>query len=263
MTTTVGRSLRGARAAVFAAMCVGLTAVGHVWMSGRAVPLWALALAFAALIAAGYALAGRQRGFLPISALMLAGELALHELFCLAQGAGKAASAAVSASASATASIPPLPKFLSGPVVPLSDWICGMGAWKSGSGMAAMPGMPAGVTGSSGASGSLGARLAADVMMTGHGDVGMIVVHAIAGLICAWWLWRGEAAVFQLLRLLAVLTAPALLLLWPATLVVTPDFPRFAAAPGHDDRILGRYKRLFSTVLARRGPPPCSCFCAF
>jgi hypothetical protein len=262
MTTTVGRSLRAARAAVFAAMCVGLTAVGHVWMSGRAVPLLALALAFVALIAAGYALAGRQRGFLPISALMLAGESALHELFCLAQGAGKSASAAVSAIASATASAPPLPKFLSGPVVPLSDWICGMGAWKSGSGMAAMTSMPTSSTGS-GTSGSLGARLAADVMMTGHGDIGMAVVHATAGLICAWWLWRGEAAVFQLLRLLAALTAPALHLLWPATLVITPDFPRFTAVPGHDEHILGRYKRLFSTVLARRGPPPRSCFCAF
>lgn len=254
MTTTVGRSLRGARAAVFAAMCVGLTAAGHVWMSGRAVPLWALALAFAALIAAGYAVAGRQRGFLPISALMLVGELALHALFCLAQNTGRSASTAahaVSASASASASIPPLPKFLSGPTVPLSDWLCGMGAWKSG------------MTGGAGTSGTLGARLAADVMMSGHGTVGMLAVHGVAGLICAWWLRRGEAAVFQLLRWLAVLTAPALLLLWPATLVVTPDVLRFAASPGHDNHILGRCKRLFSTVLARRGPPPRSCLCAF
>ena len=230
---------------MFAAMCVGLTAAGHVWMSGRGVPLWALALALSALIAAGYALAGRQRGFLPISALMLAGELTLHLLFTLAQGSARAA-------ASATASIPPLPNFLSGRAVPLSDWICGMGGWKSG--MAA---------GGGGSSGSIGPRLAADVMTTaGHGTAGMVAAHAAAGLICAWWLGRGEAAVFQVLRWLAVLAAPALLLLWPATLVVTTDFPRFAAAPGHGDHILGRYKRLFSTVLARRGPPPRSCLCA-
>jgi hypothetical protein len=229
---------------VFAAMCVGLTAAGHVWMSGRAVPLWALALAFAVLIAAGYALAGRQRGFLPISALMLAGELTLHLFFALAQGSVRAASA--------TASVPPLPKFLSGRAVPLSDWICGMGAWKSGM-----------AVGSGGTSEPIGARLAADVMMTaGHGTVGMVAAHAVAGLICAWWLGRGEAAVFQVLRWLAVLAAPALLLLWPAMLVVTTDLPRFAATPGHGDHILGRYKRLFSKVLVRRGPPPCSRLCA-
>ena len=32
---TVGRSFRGSRAAVFAAVCVALSAAGHVWMSRR------------------------------------------------------------------------------------------------------------------------------------------------------------------------------------------------------------------------------------
>ena len=232
--TKVGRSLRGARAAVFAAVCVGLTAAGHVWMSGEAVPLWAIPLAFAVLAGAGYALAGRQRGFLPISALMLAGELGQHLLFRAAQGPTGSASMATDSAAS----VPALPTFLSGRAVPLSDWICGMAATTSRSGMAARDG--------------LSARLAAD-LMAGHGAIGMIAVHAVAGLLCAWWLWRGEAAVFQLLRWFAALAAPALLLLrWPATLVV-PEFPR-SLAPA-DDRVLSRLTRLISTPVVRRGPP--------
>jgi hypothetical protein len=241
--TTVGRSLRGARAAVLAAVCVALTAAGHVWMSGEAVPLWALALAFALLVGAGYALAGRQRGFLSISALMLVGELGLHLLFRAAQSTSASASTASAvASAKAATSVPALPAFLSGPHLPLSDWICGMGLSASSSGMAAHAG------------GSFGARLAADLMtgQLGRGAVGMIAVHAIAGLLCAWWLSCGEAAVFQLLRWLATLAAPALLLRGAATLVV-PDFLR-AAAP-RDDRALGRYNRLLSTLVVRRGPP--------
>jgi hypothetical protein len=83
----IGRSLRGARAAVFAVACVGLSAAGHVWMSGESVPLWAVTVAILAVGGAGYVLAGRQRGFVPIAALMLAGEVALHLLFTAAQHA--------------------------------------------------------------------------------------------------------------------------------------------------------------------------------
>jgi hypothetical protein len=243
--TTVDRSLRGARAAVFAAVCVGLTAAGHVWMSGAAVPPWSVVLAFALLVGAGYALAGRQRGFLPIAALMLAGELGQHLLFSAAQGATSATTA--------TASVPALPRFLSGRVVPPSDWICGMASSASSSGMGAR------------GHGSFGARLAADLMTgrAGHDAVGMIAAHAAAGLLCAWWLRCGEAAVFQTLRWLATLAAPALFLLWPATPVV-PDLLRAAATPPRDDRALGRYNRLLSRLVVRRGPPgAAACLCAF
>jgi hypothetical protein len=122
MTTPVGWRLRGARAAIFAAVCVGLSAVGHVWMSGDGVPGWALALAFAALAATGYALAGRQRGFASIACLMLLGELGQHLLFTSAQNHAQDVAA--------------IPEFVSGRVVPASAWICGM----SHSGMGHDPG---------------------------------------------------------------------------------------------------------------------------
>jgi hypothetical protein len=243
--TTVDRSLRGARAAVFAAVCVGLTAAGHVWMSGEAVPLWSVALALAVLTGAGYALAGRQRGFLSISALMLVGELGQHLLFRAAQDATASSSAA---------SVPALPRFLSGRVLPLSDWICGMASSSaSASGMAAR------------GDGSFGARLAADLMtgQAGHDAIGMIAAHAVAGLLCAWWLRCGEVAVFQLLRWLATLAAPALLLLWPGTLVVPDSLPRAATIAPRDDRALTRYKQLLSRLVVRRGPPSVTCLCAF
>ena len=231
--TTVGRYLRGARAAVFAAVCVGLTTAGHVWMSGDAVPLWAVALAFAALATLGYLLAGRQRGFLPISALMLVGELGQHLLFVSAQG--PTAATASAASAAETTSIPALPAFLSGRIVPASAWICGMG--KSNM-TAAGPG-------------SRAARLASD-LMTSHGAAGMVAVHVVAGLLCAWWLRQGEAGVFRLLRTLATLAAPALLLIWPAALVV-PNLLRTRLS--RHGFVLRCYNQLLSTVVARRGPP--------
>jgi len=222
--TTVGRLLRGVRAAVFAAVCVGLSAAGHVWMSGRALPAWSLALAFALVAAAGYALAGRQRGLLPISALMLAGEGAQHLLFAAAQ---------------APAPVTPMQRALeslsvpaSARPLPLTDWICGMGE------------------GGAMGSGSAGARLAAD-LMAGHG-AGMIAVHGAAGLLCAWWLSRGERAVFRLLQRVAMFAAPLLTVLWPEAVTVPAQFcgpsPADTARPA-------RTPRLLATPVVRRGPP--------
>jgi hypothetical protein len=124
-TTTAGRNPRGARAAIFAAMCVGLSAAGHVWMSGDVVPLWAVVFAFAVLTACGYALARRRLGFPTLAALMLLGELGQHYLFTAAQ------SPAISGA-------PALPSFVSGPHVPASAWTCGMPGSAMGHGGAGM-----------------------------------------------------------------------------------------------------------------------------
>jgi hypothetical protein len=89
-----------------------------------------------------------------------------------------------------------------------------------------------------------------------HGGSGMIAAHVVAGLLCAWFLRSGDAALFRLLQVLATYAAPLLLLIWPGTLDV-PEFQRPLAADAH---VLARYSRLLSTVLARRGPP-CSRIC--
>jgi hypothetical protein len=82
---TAGWGARTVRAAMFAAVCVVLAALGHVLMSGRHVPGWALAAGLAATGVAGWSLAGRERGLPLIVTLVVATQAALHAAFSLAQ----------------------------------------------------------------------------------------------------------------------------------------------------------------------------------
>jgi hypothetical protein len=72
---------------MFAAVCVLLAALAHVLMSGRHVPPWALATGLAVTGAAGWSLAGRERGLPLIVTLVVATQAALHSAFSLAQPA--------------------------------------------------------------------------------------------------------------------------------------------------------------------------------
>ena len=230
----VGRSLRAARAAVFAVACVGVSAAGHVWMSGAAIPAWALFVALVASYCAAYGLAGRQRGLLPIAALMLGGELGLHVLFDVGQHASGAAASSMSnmPGMSGMSNMPGMastPGMILPHPVPASAWLCGGGGGSS--------------TGST--------WLLS--WMCAHGTTGMIAVHAAAGLLCAWWLCRGEVACFHLLGVLARLALPLLVLAWPhAAPAVAPFAPRRPVAA--DERApAGR--RLLGHAVVRRGPP--------
>ncbi|MFC8514782.1 hypothetical protein [Streptomyces sp. NPDC057257] len=78
---TAGWCSRTVRAAVFAAVCVLLAALGHVMMSGAHVPSWALAAGAAGTGAAGWCLAGRERGRALIVTVVLAAQTALHTAF--------------------------------------------------------------------------------------------------------------------------------------------------------------------------------------
>ena len=77
--------LRLPRAAVFAAVCVVLSAAGHVLGSTATVPLWTLTLGFLAVFCVAAPLAGRERSLPGIAALQGAGQIALHTLFGLGQ----------------------------------------------------------------------------------------------------------------------------------------------------------------------------------
>ncbi|MFD8143809.1 hypothetical protein [Streptomyces sp. NPDC059708] len=85
--------MRAPRAAMFAAVCVALAAVGHVHMSGQDIPLGWLLATFAAVAALAWTAAGRRRGPLGITASLLAVQAALHTAFSAAQGHGSAAMA--------------------------------------------------------------------------------------------------------------------------------------------------------------------------
>ncbi|MFC5145280.1 hypothetical protein [Streptomyces aureoversilis] len=83
----VGADLRLIRAAVFTAVCVLLSAGGHVLASCAKVPLWTLAAGFVAVFAVAVPLAGRERSLPSIAAGLAAGQLALHTLFGIGQQA--------------------------------------------------------------------------------------------------------------------------------------------------------------------------------
>ncbi|MFC9679618.1 hypothetical protein [Streptomyces sp. NPDC056948] len=85
---TAGWCARMVRAAVFAAVCLLLAAVGHVLMSGSTVPSWTLAAGFAVTSGVGWVLAGRERGFPLIVSVVVVAQGALHSAFSWGRSAG-------------------------------------------------------------------------------------------------------------------------------------------------------------------------------
>ncbi|MCX5196919.1 hypothetical protein OOK31_23990 [Streptomyces sp. NBC_00249] len=231
--------MRATRAAMFAAVCVALGAVGHSYMSGMDIPVHWLLGAFAATCAAAWTAAGRRCGPLGITAALLSAQGMLH----LAFSASGAHAATVAPAPHLPASVPePMPghHHVQGMAMPMP--MAGTGS--TGGGATSMPGMEdmAGMAG-----------------MAGHGGLGMIAAHVLAGLFCAVWLARGEAAVF---RLAEALGAVALLAARPLTRALTLLRTRVAprpAPPAHLPPYV-RPRRLRGAVHAhtavRRGPPP-------
>ncbi|QTD96735.1 hypothetical protein [Streptomyces cyanogenus] len=184
---TAGWCARAIRAAVFAAMCVLLAALGHVLMSGSDVPAWALAAGGAVTGAVGWCLAGRERGLPLIVTVVVAAQTVLHEAFSCAQ------------STSGT-----------------SDGSASMGM--SGMGSMDMGAMPVDHTGMSPMD-HMGHS-----MDGGSSSFGMLAAHLLAAVLCGLWLACGEKAAFRILRAaVGWLAAPLRLLL---ALPGTPDRPR-------------------------------------
>lgn len=242
----VGRSLRGTRAAVFAVACVSVSAAGHIWMSGAAVPAWALLLALLATGGAGYVLAGRQRGFASIAGLMLAGELILHLLFTAAQNAagdGPMNAMPSMPGMSNTAGMTSMPGMVMQQPMPTTACLCGPGGTALGGG---------GVVGGGVVGGGARTSLSSMGWMSAHHSIGMIAVHAVAGLLCAWWLACGEAAAFRLLRAFAQFALPLLVIAWRA-LPAVPDLTARVPDDRQDRTPTGW--RLLVHAVVRRGPP--------
>ncbi|WP_327426793.1 hypothetical protein [Streptomyces sp. NBC_01236] len=82
---TAGWCSRTVRAAMFAAVCVLLAALGHVMMSGSSVAWWAMAGGAAATGGTGWCLAGRERGLPLIVSVVVAAQGVLHSAFSFAQ----------------------------------------------------------------------------------------------------------------------------------------------------------------------------------
>src|SRR6478735_2766075 len=80
-----GTRLRAVRAALFTALVVTLSTASHVLLSRAPLPLNTVALIAAAVFALAYLLAGRERGYARIAALLVPLELAADTVFTTGQ----------------------------------------------------------------------------------------------------------------------------------------------------------------------------------
>ncbi|WP_223268515.1 hypothetical protein, partial [Streptosporangium nondiastaticum] len=159
-----GVRLRALRAALFTALCVTLSAASHVLLSRTPLPAATVAGLVAAFFAVAYALAGRERGYGAIAALLIPLELTADTVFTTGQHAcyGKAGGP------------------VAGPLHSLGlDFAC------------------------RGELGTPLARMAADSTSPPAGGPALpwllLGCHVAVGLLAAGWLRRGEAALAGLL----------------------------------------------------------------
>jgi len=230
---TSGWGTRTVRAAVFAAVCVLLAALGHVLMSGRHVPAWALAGGTLFTGAAAWCLAGRERGLPTVVGLAVAAQTALHEGFSLAQPVAAE------------------PGRMAEPGLAGAD---AMGATDMGTmdmGSAHMGLMHMGPAHLHSMDPMDMAHMGADHIGAGSSSLGMLAAHLLAALLCGLWLAYGERAAFRLLRAVAGwLAAPLRLLLALPTPAHRPRTGRPRRRSERAPRLL-----LLSHAITTRGPP--------
>ncbi|MFG2599578.1 hypothetical protein [Streptomyces sp. NPDC048462] len=267
MSTSVGRAgagLRLLRAAVFAAVCVALSAAGHAMAACAAVPGWTLLAGFLGILAVAVALAGRERSLPSIAAALAGGQIALHTLF----GVGTHAATPQPAAAGDDSLI----RFA-------ASLVCGAGPAQLNAADAHRIVTTAGIDPAS-VTAQAHQHMAATPSdgMTGSGAAGlagmfpslpMLLGHLLAALATGWLLRRGEIALFRLARLSAhgaqQVAAGARLRALRAALVLVsalhtglPDGPANgprtlrtavdAPAPATGDPL--------QHMVIRRGPPP-------
>ncbi|MFF1293911.1 MULTISPECIES: hypothetical protein [unclassified Streptomyces] len=232
-----GWCARTIRAAVFAAVCVLLAALGHALMSGFTVPWWAMVAGFAVTAGVAWSLAGRERGLPLVVSLVVAVQAVLHSAFEFAQ-------TRVSAS-------PPGENAASSDLGPAGHAMGSMGRDMGGMSMG-FPSVDSAhmVHGDMGATG-MGHMGSIWPDMSGGSSFGMWAAHTLAALLCGLWLAHGERAAFRVLRAVAGwLAAP---LRPPLVLPAPPSVPRLRPRRHRSDSA----PRLFLLVhsITSRGPP--------
>lgn len=207
-----GPALRLVRTAVFAAVCVLVSGLGHALSSGGALPPRVLALAFLPVCLASWSLSRKERGGAEIVAASAAGQLLLHAVF---------------------SGLHPRP----------GGGHAGHGGHETGE--MAHEGWGFVLLDSSGVVSGIVSSLTS----------GMVGAHLVAGLVCGWWLWRGDRAFVQLVSTLGLFAyerlrfAHAVLSGGPATYlpVLTPAVAYRPIRPPAQLPALH--------VVSRRGPP--------
>ncbi|MEU1345634.1 hypothetical protein [Streptomyces sp. NPDC005795] len=263
MTTSVGRAgagMRLLRAAVFAAVCVALSAAGHALAACATVPWWTLLAGFLGILAVAAPLAGRERSLPSIAAALAGGQLVLHTLF----GVG---THTASASPRGPAGEDALIRFA-------AHLVCGAGPDRLNAADAHRIVTTAGVDPAT-VTGQAHQHLAAAPSDGTAGlagmlpDLPMVLGHLLAALAAGWLLRRGEVALFRLARLslhgaqqvaagarlralrAALVLVAALRAGLPGGPTAGPRIPRTAVdapAPATGDPL--------QHMVIRRGPPP-------
>jgi hypothetical protein len=219
---------RALRAAFFALLCVTLSSTSHVLLADAPLPLPAVGGAFAAVFCLAYLATGRpEAGYWTLAGLMVPLELAVDTLLTAGQQAcyGPAG----------------------GPVT---------GSWRSFNEAVLCHGGHVGPA-PAGSLGSVpgGAQATAAVASAGALPWVLLGVHVCAGLLAAFWLRRGEAALHRVLRAAGAAALRPVLLVLAALRGdlaapdrrVRPAAPRSAAA--------APASRLLHHAVVRRGPP--------
>ncbi|MFF1736242.1 hypothetical protein [Streptomyces sp. NPDC058247] len=252
---TAGWSSRTVRAAVFAVCCVLLAALGHIMMSGTAVPWWAMTTGALATCGVAWRLADRERGPLLVVSLSVATQAVLHSSFSLAQAVVHPAPSGGRSLAHQWLSyvLCNSPSGSGGGHDSMSmsmnsmDHDMGtmhpMGSMGSMASMASMDHM--------GSMSSMVDMGSAGHDMAGMSSTGMLFAHLLAALLCGLWLAYGERAAFRILRALAGwLFAPLhLAFRLPAPM----HRPRVRAHRSGSDRAPRRL--LLTHAITSRGPP--------
>ncbi|MFJ6698648.1 hypothetical protein ACIQM4_21590 [Streptomyces sp. NPDC091272] len=217
--------LRTLRAALFTALVVTLSVGSHVLLSGVPLPPVTVAALGAAVFALAYALAGRERGFGPIAALLVPLELAADTLFTTGQHVCYGPSGGPVAGALRSFGL---------------DVLCG--------------GTPVGAPFV-----HAGAKERLSVLLASPDPALpwlLLGAHVSVGLLAALWLRRGEAALAGLFRTAAVSAfRPLLLAVASVAGAFTAPVRRAGRSARCRDAAEALRNRLLVHCVGRRGPP--------
>lgn len=211
------------RAALFTALVVTLSAASHVLLSRTPLPPATVATAAAAVFAVAYLLAGRERGFGRIAALLIPLELAADTVFTTGQHI-----------CYGTAGGP-----VTGPLRSMGlNVFCRGDA--VGTPLARM-------------TGGTETRTAALLADSGPAAAWLLLAaHVAVGLLAAAWLRRGERALAQLLGAVTAATFRPLLIAVAAVMAPAASKWRLPRSAHHTQ---GARTRTWVHSVGRRGPP--------
>jgi len=247
------------RAALFAAVCVALALAGHAFASGGSVRWWAPVGAWGVLTAVAWAAGGRERGLPGIGAPLLCAQFALHGLFGWAHHAHnhhELTSDQIERQWLALLLCDDHALLFPEHGHSAARLLAGMGLDPA---LATLP--PGQAIGSDGVGSSHGVAAttshasfadAAALLLPGGIAPGMLPAHLIAAVGSAVWLWRGERAVFDLLRLSAARAASLTGLIRAWLRWGEPSFPRIAPVRPVPSPPVAPWE---CRPLTRRGPP--------